>query len=450
MNDYYPLLLALGTLAVSSGLVILVTDVISIVLYQSPSTSKAEVLALVSSTFHGTTLVLMTLLVFQFFIHHKPQHSEKLKPRGYLIVFAGTSCIISSGVTALQLVLDKTRKGKTPLDPKILRPPESLVLVAVISGAASIISQCIFVICLASLRRKKRKSKSILSDTPDQSTQMSRSIYTQPSITSSNTQQKYLCNFRPTNIKLSSLKHHSLKIVEKFSSTRFSLFSIQKNPKSVPTSDQLSTYQFTRSHTPNLLLLDRNNRFHESEKASVDINPSQSVESLALPSTLKPSTSFKFLETIPASPTDPSGGEDFRSMLPQNPQPLARRNESTRSFSPANSYREPKRYSRSPTPVEINRESHIHPLFRTDSSDPPSIVTPGTIVTAAPGAGKVISNRASLRSLRSKKSGSSLQSRRKNLSSSENFPVYTESENRGMLQLQEPLPSYGVYFEASN
>ncbi|POS88018.1 hypothetical protein EPUL_001246 [Erysiphe pulchra] len=449
MNDYYPLLLALGTLAVSSGLVILVTDVISIVLYQSPSTNKAEILALVSSTFHGTTLVLMALLVCQYFKHHRPQNSDKLKPRGYLIVFAGASCIISSGVTALELVLNRTKKGNTSLDPKILRPPESLVLGAVISGAASMISQCTFVICLASLRRKKHTNKSILSMTADQSIKASTSIYTQHSFIGSNVHQKYHYNFKSTDLKPSSLKHHFLKIIEKFSSTRFSRFSSQKNSIDAPASDRLSTYQFTRSHTPNLLLLDRNNIYHGGNKTSVDINPSQSVESLALPSTLKHSNSFKFLETIPASPTDPSGGEDFRSMLPQNPQPTTRRNGSTRSFSPANSYREPKRYSRSPTPVEINRESHIHPLFRTDSSDPPA-VTPGTRLTAAPGAGKVISNRASLRSLRSKKSGSSLQSRRKDVSSIENLPRFTESESRGMLQLQEPLPSYGVNFEASN
>lgn len=450
MNDYYPLLLALGTLAVSSGLVILITDVISIILYQSPSTNKAEVLALVSSTFHGTTLVLMALLVYQYFMNHKSQHSESLGSKSYLIVFAGASCIASSGVTALELALEKTRKGSSALEPKSLRPPESLVLGAVISGAASMISQCAFVICLACLHRKKRTSKIFLSNTSGRSTQMSTSIYTQPSIISSNMQKKYLCNFKSTDLKLSSLKHHSLKIVEKFSSTRSSLFTSQKDSKVVPESDHLSTCQFTRSHTPNLLLLDRNNKYHDGDKTSIDINPSQSVESLAIPLTIKPSNSFKFLETIPASPTDPSGGEDFRSMLPQNPQPIARRNESTRCYSPANSYREPKRYSRSPTPVEVNRESHIHPLFRTDSSDPPPAVTPGTVVTAAPGAGKVISNRASLRSLRSKKSGSSLQSRRKDVSISENIPNFLESESQGMPQLKEPLPSYGANFEASN
>lgn len=449
MKDYYTLLLALGSLAVLSGLVILITDIISIVLYQSPTPNSAEVLALVSSTFHGTTFVLMTLILCQYFKHHNPQYPENLKPRGYLIAFAGTSCVISAGVTALELVLDKNRKANNSPGSNALRSPKSLVVCAVISGAAAMISQCTFVICLASLRWKRRTSKGKMSNLSQQHNQMPMSNYSPPLPSNLQTQTKYYNSCKYSNLNLSFLKHHSLKTVEKISSSRSSLFSQQKNPKSTPTKDQTFPHKSTRSQTPNLSLLDRNYRDYDEGKTSIDMNPSQSVESLALPSTLKPTNSFQFLETIPASPTDPTGSEDFRSMLPQNPLPVARRRESTRSYSPANSYRESKRYSRSPTPAEINRESHIHPLFRTDSLDPPPAVTPGTVVTAAPGAGQVISNRASLRSLRSKKSGSSLQHCRKKLGSEEIFSSSAEGETRGMLRLQEPLPTYGINFEAS-
>lgn len=51
-------------------------------------------------------------------------------------------------------------------------------------------------------------------------------------------------------------------------------------------------------------------------------------------------------------------------------------------------------------------ESHIHPLFRSDSPTPPPAVSAGTVVTAAPLAGKVISNRQSIRSLNRMRSGS--------------------------------------------
>ncbi|ROW14923.1 hypothetical protein VPNG_03319 [Cytospora leucostoma] len=44
-------------------------------------------------------------------------------------------------------------------------------------------------------------------------------------------------------------------------------------------------------------------------------------------------------------------------------------------------------------------ESHIHPLFRSDSPDPPPLATPSTVIVAAPQAGQVISDRDSIRSL---------------------------------------------------
>lgn len=44
-------------------------------------------------------------------------------------------------------------------------------------------------------------------------------------------------------------------------------------------------------------------------------------------------------------------------------------------------------------------ELHIHPLFRSDSPDPPPVTTPGTVVMASPNAGQVITHRQSVRSL---------------------------------------------------
>lgn len=99
------------------------------------------------------------------------------------------------------------------------------------------------------------------------------------------------------------------------------------------------------------------------------------------------------LETIPASPTvsrTPSPGNALD--LPPPPPAAARRR--SRSYSPA----------RRPEPdlsqFEDPGEAHIHPLFRSDSPAPPN-VTPGTVVTAAPNAGQVISDRLSVRRMRS-------------------------------------------------
>lgn len=41
--------------------------------------------------------------------------------------------------------------------------------------------------------------------------------------------------------------------------------------------------------------------------------------------------------------------------------------------------------------VNTNKESHIHPLFRTESPVPPPMASPGTVITASPYAGQVVS-----------------------------------------------------------
>ncbi|KAK0711484.1 hypothetical protein B0H67DRAFT_491402 [Lasiosphaeris hirsuta] len=109
----------------------------------------------------------------------------------------------------------------------------------------------------------------------------------------------------------------------------------------------------------------------------------------------------RFLETIPASPTtsrSPSPG----TPLDLQPPRMRRR---SRSYSPG-----PMRAGQDQraafTQQSTQSESHIHPLFRSDSPTPPSIMTPGTVVTAAPNAGQVISDRASIRTLTRMRSGS--------------------------------------------
>lgn len=59
-------------------------------------------------------------------------------------------------------------------------------------------------------------------------------------------------------------------------------------------------------------------------------------------------------------------------------------------------------YSRPPSrPRTASVESHIHPLFRSDSPSPSPTPTPGTMVTAAPTAGQTISSQA-LREMRAR------------------------------------------------
>jgi len=129
--------------------------------------------------------------------------------------------------------------------------------------------------------------------------------------------------------------------------------------------------------------------FDSWDTSAVDPQARQAVE-LASP------THPTFLETIPASPAT------SRSPSPGYPLDLEppKQRKRARKYTLSNSQGDRPRTS--PSKIESTREAHIHPLFRTASSEPPPVVTPGTIVTAAPGAGQVISSRSSIRSLNHK------------------------------------------------
>lgn len=119
----------------------------------------------------------------------------------------------------------------------------------------------------------------------------------------------------------------------------------------------------------------------------------------------------RFLETIPASPTtsrSPSPGTPLDQF--ELPSPRLDHSRRSRSFSPATSARSlvaPQPPRRAFTTQHASAsESHIHPLFRSDSPTPPPMASPGTVVIAAPRAGQVISDRLSIRSLSRMRSGS--------------------------------------------
>ncbi|KAK0646283.1 hypothetical protein B0T16DRAFT_429151 [Cercophora newfieldiana] len=116
-----------------------------------------------------------------------------------------------------------------------------------------------------------------------------------------------------------------------------------------------------------------------------------------------PTPQARFLETIPASPTtsrSPSPG----TPLDLEPPPRSRRR--TRSFSPGPPQLGPTQQRGRLTQQPNHSESHIHPLFRSDSPTPPPTATPGTVVIAAPNGGQVLSDRASIRTLTRMRSGS--------------------------------------------
>ncbi|KAM0324379.1 hypothetical protein ACHAQA_008160 [Verticillium albo-atrum] len=131
----------------------------------------------------------------------------------------------------------------------------------------------------------------------------------------------------------------------------------------------------------------REDSFDSWDTSAVDLHNRMTVLG-----TSSPVTPPRLLETIPASPTtsrSPSPG------FPLDLVPPPRVRQRSRSFSPA---RRPQ--SNSPE-LEGPGEANIHPLFRSDSPVPPPNVTPGTVVMASPNAGQVISDRQSVRRMRS-------------------------------------------------
>lgn len=115
--------------------------------------------------------------------------------------------------------------------------------------------------------------------------------------------------------------------------------------------------------------------FDSWDTSSVDAHDRQTVMDASPPLP-------RYLETIPASPTT------SRSPSPGTPlDPPDRTCHRSRSYSPV---------PRPPPALTLHRSSselHIHPLFRTDSPEPPR-ATPGTSIVASADAGKLLSERS--------------------------------------------------------
>ncbi|KAJ6781440.1 hypothetical protein PWT90_08452 [Aphanocladium album] len=132
--------------------------------------------------------------------------------------------------------------------------------------------------------------------------------------------------------------------------------------------------------------------FDTWDTSSVDLRNRQAVIEAC-----SPISRTYTLETIPGSPRGSLNPENILDIEPP-PRRIPKR---SRSHSPAT--RRPTLRGRVPVnPSEL----HIHPLFRSDSPSTPPILTPGTRVVAAPDAGQVIAQHASVHHLPRVRSGS--------------------------------------------
>jgi hypothetical protein len=394
--------LGLGAWAVSSGIAMLTFDIIfAISLDRNNSPFKVNFVAIVASGLSGITVALLLMLLGRQIRYRNGAHIQDFghgRLHTYLLAgFAGVFGILSAVASAVVLVIMRNRIGDIPKR-TINAPTKNLLIGAFAVWAVSLLSEALFVICMVIIQRKDFQQQ-IQQDRADPVPQMfpemeetprPRAPSMQGSVDhrgdlsmESRSPPSSSGRSRSGSDGMSSLRSSISQVVQPITSkTKL----IQNNHKSThrPTSIESSHREASIE-----------DGFDSWDTSSVDASARQAVESAS-------PTPQRFLETIPASPTT------SRSASPGFPLDLepTKTRKRSRSYSPANSYTERTRNSRTTSPIESPSEAHIHPLFRTDSPDPPPPATPGTVVTAAPNAGQVISDRASIRSVHRMRSGS--------------------------------------------
>jgi hypothetical protein len=205
--------------------------------------------------------------------------------------------------------------------------------------------------------------------------------------------------------------------------------SLPQTIRPITSKTRLLSTRTTERHRPasldsNSFRPSRDNSFDSWDTSSVDAHSRQTI----LDASNTSITKSRFLETIPASPIvsrTPSPGPAQALDLPDHPS-----RSSSRSYSPAP--RQPEAAATSLTQHESSSESHIHPLFRSDSPTPPPVASPGTSVVASPNAGQVITPRPSIRSLnrvRSASLGRSPLSRQSSLEDTRQKKQHDESDS---------------------
>lgn len=165
--------------------------------------------------------------------------------------------------------------------------------------------------------------------------------------------------------------------------------------------------------------------FDSWDTSTVDVHNREAVMEISTPTQSKP----RGLETIPASPVA-SRSPSPQSFVELEPPRIQTRRRS-RSYSPVSIKRELR-----DLPGANSSEAHIHPLFRSDSPDPHPFATPGTIVMAAPDAGRVLVRQSSSLSLNRMRSDS-LPIAPPNLNRHDNFDSRSLRTYRSELDLSE-------------
>jgi len=394
--------LGLGAWAVSSGIAVLTFDIIfAIALNRNSSSVKLNVVSIVASGLCGITVALLLMLLGRQIRYRNGAHIQDFghgRQHTYLLAgFAAVFGILSAVATAIVLVIMRSRIGDVP-NRIIGTPTTSLLIGAFAVWAISILSEAVFVICMVIIQRKDFQQQIQpyrAEPVPQLFPQMQETSRPRASSRQGSVDHRGDHSMESRSPPSSSGRSRS------GSDTRSSFrSSISQVVRPITSKTKLIQHNHKTAHRPTSI--ESNHRetsiedgFDSWDTSSVDASARQAVESAS-------PTPQRFLETIPASPTTSRSASPGFPLDLEPPKPRQR----SRSYSPATSFTERNRHSRTTSPIESPREAHIHPLFRKDSPTPPPAATPGTVVTAAPNAGQVISDRASIRSVHRVRSGS--------------------------------------------
>ncbi|KAG0651907.1 hypothetical protein D0Z07_1482 [Hyphodiscus hymeniophilus] len=382
--------LTLGALAVASGAALVTFDIIfAITLSTTSSPTGTRVIAIVASGLGSVSVALLLLLVGRQIRYRNGAHIKDFgygKQYTYLLAgFSAVFGVLSTVISALELGMMRSKASEIP-QTITSSSTESLVIGCFIVWAVALLSQAVFILCMVIIQRRdfqqtiQRYQPEETPEPPSEMKDTNPSPATPPGPEYRNTSiespPSSSGRSRAGSDTIASFRSSISQVVRPITSKT----KLINRPTHRPTSTESSTRETSISIEDG---------FDSWDTSAVDFQSRHAVESAS-------PTHPRFLETIPASPTT------SRSASPGFPLDLEppKQRQRSRSYSPANSYREPPK-SRTTSPTESMNEAHIHPLFRTDSPTPPPPTTPGTVVTAAPGAGQLISDRASIRRMRS-------------------------------------------------
>ena len=356
MGVHRGLPLMLGAFAVSSGVAMLTFDIIfAVTLSRNSSPVKADVVAIVASVLSSIAVGLSFLLLARQIRYRNGAHIQDFghgRQHTYLLAgFAGVFGVLSAVASAILLGTMRNRQADLPRR-TIISPTQSLVTGSFVVWAVTLLSQAVFIICMVIIQRKDfqqqiqpyRVSENQpfpqMMETTRQgaSSAQADNSYRGTASMDSRSPPASSGRSRAGSDTMSSFRSSLSQVVRPITSkTKL----IQNNHKHRPTSIDSHTRETSISVEDG---------FDSWDTSGVDAQSRQAVESAS-------PTPQRFLETIPASPTT------SRSASPGFPLDLEppKSRKRSRSYSPANSYKDLPRTVRTTSPTESNHEAHIHP-----------------------------------------------------------------------------------------